>query len=158
MRTLALKLLDGYDKHISSKVLLLDGVRVEEQPFGQDGSPTGFTGLHGAAYFGCLELTVGLLETNKGDVQATDFHGKTALVWASKRGHERVVRVLLEWSEVHSDSSGKGYGSAPLLWAAENGHEEVVRVLLERNINPDRPDRRVEHRSRGPPGAGMMVS
>jgi len=142
-RTLALKLLDdGYDKHISSKVLLLHGVRTEEQPFDRDGAPTGFTGLHGAAYFGCLELAVDLLETNKGDVQGTDFHGNTAIAWASRRGNEGVVRVLLEWSEVHSDAPGTDYGSAPLLWAAENGHEGVVRILLERNdINPDKPDR-----------------
>jgi len=141
VKTLALKLLDGYDKHISSKVLLLNGVRAEEQPFCRDGAPTGFTGLHSLAYFGCVELTVALLETNKGDVQATDFHGNNAIAWASKRGNEEVVRVLLEWSEVHSDVPNNKYGFAPLLWAAENGHEGVVRILLERNnINPDKPD------------------
>ena len=143
VKTLALKLLDGYDKHISSKVLLLHCVRAEEQPFGGDGAPTGFTGLHGAAYFGCLELAVSLLEANKGDVQATDFHGNTAIAWASRRGNEGVVRALLEWSEAHSGAPSSEHGSAPLLWAAENGHEGVVRILLEKkNINPDKPDRR----------------
>ena len=143
VKALALKLLDGYDKHISSKVLLLHGVRAADQPLGRDGAPTGFTGLHGAAYFGRVELTVALLETNKGDVQATDFHGYTAISWASRRGNEGVVRVLLEWSEAHSDVRTSDYGSAPLLWAAENGHEGVVRILLERkDINPDKPDRR----------------
>jgi len=143
VKTLALRLLDGYDKHISSKVLLLHGVRAEEQPFDGDGVPTGFTGLHGAAYFGCLELTVALLEANKGDVQATDSHGNTAIAWASRRGNEEVLRALLEWSEVYSDARSSAYGSAPLLWAAENGHEGVVRILLERkDINPDKPDRR----------------
>ena len=142
VKTLALRLLDGYDKHISSKVLLLHGVRAEEQPFDGDGVPTGFTGLHGAAYFGCLKLTVALLEANKGDVQATDSHGNTSIAWASRRGNEEVLRVLLEWSEVHSDARSSAYGSAPLLWAAENGHEGVVRILLERkDINPDKPDR-----------------
>jgi len=142
LNTLALKLLDGYDKHISSKVLLLHGVRTEEQPFDRDGVPAGFTGLHCAAYFGCLELTVALLETNKGAAQATDFHGNTAIAWASRRGNEGVVRVLLEWSEVHSDAPSRKYGSAPLLWAAENGHEGVVRILLERkDINPNKTDR-----------------
>jgi len=142
VKTLALKLLDGYDKHISSKILLLHSVRDEEQPLGGDSTPTGFTGLHGAAYFGCLDLTVALLETNKGDVQATDFHGNNAIAWASKRGNEEVVRALLEWSEAHSDARGSKYGSAPLLWAAENGHEGVVRILLERkDVNPGKPDK-----------------
>jgi len=66
VRILALKLLDGYDKHISSKLLLLHGVRAEEQPFDRDGAPTGFAGLHGAAYLGCEDLIVALLETNSG--------------------------------------------------------------------------------------------
>jgi len=132
VKALALKLLDGYDKHISSKVLLLHGVRAAEQPFGGDGAPTGFTGLDCAAYFGCVELTVALLKTNKGDVLATDFHRNNAIVWASRRGNEEVVRVLLKWCK---------YGPEPLLWAAENGHEGVVRILLERKgINHDEPD------------------
>jgi len=143
VKTLALGLLDDYDRHISSKVLLLLGVRAEEQPFSGDGAPTGFTGLHGAAYFGCLELIVVLLETNKGDVRATDFHGNNAIAWASRRGNEAVVRVLLEWSEAHSNAWSSIYGSAPLLWAAENGHEGVVRILLERkDINPNKSDKR----------------
>ena len=142
VKTLALKLLDGYDKHISSKVLLSHNEGAEEQEFNLDGNPTGFTGLHGAAYFGCLELTVALLAMNKGAMQATDSCGNTPLAWASRRGHEGVVRVLLEWSDVGSDTSGTEYGSAPLLWAAENGHEGVVSVLLERNdINPDKPNK-----------------
>ena len=141
VKTLALKLLDGYDKHISSKVLLLHGVGAEEQPLDRHDTPGGFTGLHGAAYFGCVEITVALLETNKVDAQATDIHGKTALAWASRRGHEGVVRVLLEQGDVNSDIPGTKYGSAPLLWAAENGHEGVVRILLERNdVNPDKRD------------------
>ena len=142
VKTLALRLLHRYDKHISSKLLLLHGVRAEELPFGGYGTPRGFTGLHGAAYFGCLEIAVALLEMKQGDVQATDFHGNTAIAWASRRGHEMVVRALLERSNVNSDSPRTEYGSAPLLWAAENGHEGVVRILLEQNhVNPNNPDK-----------------
>ena len=43
VKILALKLLDGYDRHISSKVLLLHSVRAEEQPFDRDDTPRGFT-------------------------------------------------------------------------------------------------------------------
>jgi len=142
VKTLALKLLDGYDKHISSKVMLLRGVRAEEQPFDREDTPRGFTGLHGAAYFGCVDITVALLETNNVDGQATDFRGNAALAWASTRGHEGVVRVLLERTDVNSGTPGTRYGSTPLLWAAENGHEGIVRILLERgDVNPDKPDK-----------------
>ena len=120
VKTLALRLLDGYDKHISSKLLLLHSVRAEEQPFDRDDTPRGFTGLHGAAYFGCVGIIIALLGANKGDMGATDFRGNVAIAWASRRGHERVVRVLLAWSYVNSNTPGSDYGSAPLLWAAEN--------------------------------------
>ena len=130
VKTLALKLLNGYEKHISSKLLLLHRMGAEEQPLGTDDTPRGFTGLHGAAYFGCVVIIVALLETNKVDVQATDFRGNFAIAWASRMGHEAVVRVLLERSD---DTPGSDYGSAPLVWAAESGHEGVVRMLLERN-------------------------
>ena len=144
VKILALKLLDGFDKHISSKILLLDGVRAEEQPFDKDDTPGGFTGLHGAAYFGCVEIAVALLETNKGDVEATDFHGNRAVAWAAQRGNEWLVMVLLLWSDVNSNTSSTEYDSVPLLWAAENGHEGIVRILLERSeVNPDKSDIRL---------------
>ena len=75
MKALALKLLDGYDKHISSKVVLC--VRAEEQPFDREDTPRGFSGFHSAAYFGCVDITVALFEASKGDVQATDFRGNS---------------------------------------------------------------------------------
>ena len=143
VKTLALRLLDGYDQHISSKLLLLQSVGAGEQPLDRDDTPRGFTGLHGAAYFGCGEIIVALLENNKGDVWATDFCGNVAIAWASRRGHEGVVRVLLERSNINPDTPDSDYGSAPLLWAAENGHAGVVRILLERSdVNPERVDRR----------------
>jgi len=139
VKTLALKLLDGYDKHISSKVLLLRGMSFWYQPFDWEGTPRGFTGLHGASYFKCVEITTALLETNKCDVQAIDFNGNTAIAWAARRGHEGVVKVLLEQSEINPNTADNEYGRTPLLWAAKNGHEG--RGLLERNdVNPDKAD------------------
>ena len=133
MKTLALKLLDGYDKHISSKVVLLRGVAAEKQSFDGEDTPSGFTGLHGAAYFGCVETAVALLEMSKRDVQATDFRGNTALAWASTMGHEGVVRVLLERTDVNSGTPSTKYGSALLLWAAVNRRDKLTRILLQRN-------------------------
>ena len=140
MKTLALKLLDGYGKHISSKVLLLYGVAAEEQPFSGDGTPTGFTGLHGAAYLGCVEIIVALLETSKGDVHATDLGGNTALAWAAKRGDEGALKVLLGRRDINPGEPD-GWCRTPLWHAATNGHEGVIRILLERSdVNPDKAD------------------
>ena len=102
MRALALKLLDGYDNHISSKILLLRGLEYQYQPFNSPGIPTGFTGLHGGAYLGYGEIVVDLLE-DKWDVQAADLFCNTAISWAARRGHEQVVRVLLQRSDVNPD-------------------------------------------------------
>jgi len=137
VKTLALKLLNGYDKHISSKIALLHGVKSWDWPFDSEDTPRGFTGLHGAAYHGCVDITVALLETYEWDVQATDFNGNTAIAWAARRGHEGVVRVLLELGDANPNTRDD-WSRTPLLLAAENGHEEVVRILLEQNdVNPN---------------------
>ena len=142
VKALGLKLLDGYDKHISSKLVLMHGVRAEEQPFDREDTPRGFTGLHGGAYLGCPEIIVALLETNKWDVQARDFHGNTAISWAARRGHEEVVRILLERSEVNPNTPDTEYGRVPLSWAAGSGHEGVVKILLGRNdVSPEKLDK-----------------
>jgi len=142
VKALALKLLDGYDKHISSKILLLRGMRPSDWPFDSEEVPTGFTGLHSAAYFGCVEITVALLAKNKWDVQATDFHGNTALAWASGGGHEGVVKILLERNDVNPNTADTEYGLTPLSLAAKGGHVGVVRMLLERNdVNPEKAEK-----------------
>jgi len=71
VKALALKLLDGYDKHISSKILLLPWIPSWRGPLDSVDCPTGFAGLHGAAYFGCAEIMVDLLEMNKWEVGVT---------------------------------------------------------------------------------------
>jgi len=139
----ALKLLDGYDKHISSKILLLRGMPPWYQPFDWEGAPREFTGIHGALYFGCVEITAALLETNKWDVQAADFNGNTAIAWAARRGHEGVVNVLLEQIKVNPHPADNEYGRTPLLRAAKSGHKGVVKMLLleQNDVNPDRTDK-----------------
>ena len=140
VKTLALKLLDGYDKHISSKILLLHEVSIWDWPFDIEDTPGGFTGLHGAAYHGCMEITAALLEINKWDVQATDCDGKTAISWAARNGHEGVLRVLLEQKDANPDKADR-WNRTPLSRAAGNGHEGVVKILLQRNdVNPNHAD------------------
>ena len=140
VKRLASILLDGYDRHISSKILLLRGMSIESRPFDRENRPTGFTGLHGAAYFGCVEIMAALLEMGKWDAQATDCRGNTAIAWAARRGYNEVVRILLERNDVNPDTADK-YGQTPLSLAAQNGHEGVVRILLGRSdVNPNTVD------------------
>jgi len=79
------------------------------RPCNREEYPTGFTGLHGAAYFGYVEITVALLEVEKWDVQAADCHGNTAVAWVSGKGHDGVVKILLERNDVNPDTTNK-YG------------------------------------------------
>lgn len=65
VKTLVLKLLDQYDEHISSKVLLLHGARSWGPRFSLGGTRRGFTGLHSTVYFGCVEIIVAIMEMNK---------------------------------------------------------------------------------------------
>ncbi|PUU72813.1 hypothetical protein B9Z19DRAFT_1069483 [Tuber borchii] len=142
VKILALKLLYAYDKHVSSKMLLLHGIGGLDQPFDSEDTPRGFTGLHGAAYLGCTEVVVALLEANTCDSQGADFNGNTAIAWAAGRGHEEVVRVLLERSDVDPNTANATYGQTPLSLAAKNGHGGAVGILLERNdINPNKADK-----------------
>ena len=141
VKALALKLLDGYGDHISSKLLLLHGVHFLDRPFDQEDKPIGFTGLHGVAYLGCVEILAALLEMNAWDVEAIDLNGSTPLAWAARGGREGMVRILLERNGANPNTPNK-YGRTPLLRAAENGHEGVVRILLERSdVNPNTPDK-----------------
>jgi len=124
VKALALKLLDGYDEHISSKVLLLHEMSIGGRPFDRKDCPTGFTGLHGAAYFGCVEIAVALLEMGKWDAQETDFDGKTAVAWASRRGHEEVVKILLEWSDINPAKPNK-HGQKLFLRGVQNARDRI---------------------------------
>src|SRR5205807_2640881 len=81
VKTLALKLLDGYDEHISSGMMLFGGEWAGIfSLIDMECRPKGFTGLHCAAYLGCVEIMVALLQLGKWDVQATDLSGSTAII------------------------------------------------------------------------------
>jgi len=137
--SLAIKLLDGFDAHISCELLLrkeyLDSGLNSDQ-----NSPIKCTALQAAAFLDVLEIMVSLLKINKWDINATGSFGITALMWATKMGHDAIVKVLLEQDEVNPDSADKSVRT-PLSWAAGDGREKIVQMLLERNdANPDTPD------------------
>ena len=141
VKILALRLLNTFDEHISSRLLLLHYNKCElwnlfYHPMPR---PTGFTGLHGAAFLGMAEILATLLEMKESDVNAYDCVGNTALTWGARNGHEEVVKMLLEREGVNP--AGALDGRMPLSWAAEKGHEGLVKMLLERkDVNPSQAD------------------
>ena len=142
IKILALRLLDRFDEHISCQLLLCCSWDVLSLGWGHMAKgPRGFTGLHGAAFLGITEMALAVLDLKEWDVNAADCTGNTALTWAAMRGHDEVVKMLLEQKDVNPDQPTTYYGRTPLSWAAGNGHERVVKMLLERDyVNPNQPD------------------
>jgi len=153
---LALSLLVGFEKHISSRLLLLHYHRLMpwwEQGIYRGSYRRGFTGLHGAASLGIARVVAALLAEKEWDVNALDTNGRTALSWAAlggpqaplewgaRGGHEGVVKLLLEREDIDPNTADTFSERTPLSWAAENGHEGVVKLLLGRkDTNPNTTD------------------
>jgi ankyrin repeat protein len=68
----------------------------------------------------------------------TESDGWTALMLAAEKGHEAVVRVLLEGG-ANPESAGAG-GVTALMVASQNSHDAVVEALLEGGADPDATD------------------
>ena len=140
VKILALRLLDKFDEHISAQLLSLHHNRITtyDLEFDCEKGPIGFTGLHGAAFFGIVEIFLAVLEVKEWDVNAIDNASCTPLMWAAIRGHEEVVKMLLERGDVNPDLADGMWSRTPLMWAAQLGHEGVVNVFLEREVvNPN---------------------
>ena len=119
---LALELLIGFEQHISSQLLLLhyhdNGPWWDWCFYQRDGS-NGFTGLHGAAFLGIVEIAAARLGIKQWDINARDILGRTVLVWATVGGHEEVVRILLQRKDINPNATDTQYDRTPLRCAAE---------------------------------------
>ena len=136
--SLAVKLLDRFETHISCRLLLRG--KFEEIIEGSIDEAVGFTGLHGAALLGILQIMVPLLKIKKWDLNAADLFGNTVLVLAAGKGHDEIVKLLLEQEGINPNMAD-GRGKTPLSSAAAGGHERIARMLLERSdVNPDAAD------------------
>jgi hypothetical protein len=98
------------------------------------------TPLFLACCFGLLSTIRDLSSFENVDWNERNYNGRAGLNLASERGHEAVVKLLLE-KDVDVDSKDKAYGQTPLSWAAGNGHEAVVKLLLEKDIDVDSKDK-----------------
>jgi len=140
VKMLALRLLDKFDEHISAQLisLLYNQSRGNTPGLDNRKGPIGFTGLHGAAFLGIVEIFAAVLEMKEWNVNARDSASCTPLLWAAIRSHEGVVQMLLERGDVDPDLADSRWNQTPLMWAVELGHEGTVKVILEReNVNPD---------------------
>jgi len=104
--TLALKLLDGYDKHVSSGILLSHSSYSWDIELPRK-HPTGLTGLHCATYLGIVEVVVLALGSKKWDINAIDVAGNTEISWAVRKGHGAVVRILLQQAGLAPNTADK---------------------------------------------------
>jgi len=141
VKILALRLFDKFDENISARLILLYYYYATEDllihfDFGK--VPIGFTGPHGAAFLGIVEIFAAVLKMKEWDLNARDFLSFTPLMWAAIRGHEGVVKALLERGDINLNVEDRVFHLTPLSWATLKGHEGVVKVFLEQEgINPN---------------------
>ncbi|KAJ9659039.1 hypothetical protein H2198_003328 [Neophaeococcomyces mojaviensis] len=93
--------------------------------------------LHVAATLGHDDIIAEL--RNVCAINGADADGKTPLTWAAEKGHEAVVKLLVE-NGADLEAKDKKHGRTPLLWAAEKGHEAVVKLLLEKGVELEPKD------------------
>ena len=139
-KSLALKLFEDCNNHISTKLLLRAQRR---HRWAVDiNKLCRFGGLHCASVFGIVDLVVDLVGAEGGcGINPEDCTGNTPLAWAAWSGHEEVVKMLLGRDDINPDKPDR-HGQTPLWCAAKSGHEGVVKMLLGRgDVNPDTPDK-----------------
>jgi len=97
---------------------------------GSQGVPRRMTGLHLCAYFGLNEAANALLNLLQGP-DSKDIYGRTPLLWAVVRGHECIVKLLLETGKVDANSKDNNRLTS-LSYAAMNGQETIVQLFHEK--------------------------
>jgi ankyrin repeat protein len=110
----------------ATQAMLVRKLYSGQSDYSQD-FPRQITGLHLSAYFGITEIAAILLDC--ADPNSKDTNDQTPLSWAAQRGHEGVVKLLLDTGKVDVNSKDTNNWT-PLSWAAEKGHEGVVKLLL----------------------------
>ena len=85
---------------------------------------------HGSRSSSKFTLTAQYLLDKGADVNAKDiFHEVSALFYASRQGHEGIVRLLCERGA--NGNQANSLGGTPFIAAARNGHVAIVNLLCE---------------------------
>ena len=136
VKSLALRLLDGYENHVSAALLWI----MELWMGGYEEAVRGITGLHGIALWGVTEIAITMLEMKGRLVNACDSLGWTPLMWAIKYKNRGMVKLFLEQADIELGAGTKD-GRTVFSFAAELGNADAVKLLLERgDVNPDSKD------------------
>ena len=78
---------------------------------------------------------VELLLKEKADPNIQNNDGRTALMVASRNGHQQVVELLLK--EKADPNIQNNDGRTALIVASQNGHQQVVELLLKEKADPN---------------------
>ena len=89
--------------------------------------------IHCAASEGKLELVLALVEKDTTLLESVDDEGRTALHWASDRGHDKMVKGLL--AKQANVKAMDAEGQTPLHYAVACEFEEIAKMLVISRIN-----------------------
>ncbi|KAF4334671.1 purine and uridine phosphorylase [Fusarium beomiforme] len=81
------------------------------------------------------EVCVTYLSFMLSDSEYAEECGATALWYASRNGHEEVVRLLLAEQNINPVSRDINFATTPLWCASGNGHDKVVVLLLDKKTD-----------------------
>lgn len=95
-----------------------------------------------AAEKGSLPVAALLLSKDEVQKDAEDKSKSTALMWATRGGHEKMVKMLLDKGAHAVQDAGDSDGLTLLMWAARVGHQALVTQFLEKGADVTAADKR----------------
>ena len=138
VKSLALRLFDEYENHVSAAVLWREKIR--GLGWGSHEDVQGITGLHCIAFWGIAEIAVAVLGVEGRQVNACDSRGWTPLMWAVEYENRGMVELFIEQEDFKLGTVIKD-GHTVLSFAAELGREDAVKLLLDRrDVDPNSRD------------------
>ncbi|CAG2194238.1 unnamed protein product [Mytilus edulis] len=94
--------------------------------------------LYVASYFGSLHLVKFVLKHSNAQLKDHQEDKFPPLIVSCERGHEEVVKVLID-NEANANQSGH-FGTTPTIAAIQNNHMKVVKILIENGADINKGD------------------